>query len=71
MNTEPLRRRRRAAVLAAGLALTLAVAGCGSSPTGGGDKSGQSEQTAAEKVYAEIGGMTGQQRRDKLVELAK
>jgi iron(III) transport system substrate-binding protein len=72
MNTARLSRRRLAGPLAAGLTLALILSGCGSSPTsGGGDKSGQSGQTAAEKLYAEIGGMTGQQRRDRLVEAAK
>jgi iron(III) transport system substrate-binding protein len=72
MNPEPHRRRRLAGALATGLALTLAVAGCGSSPTsGGGDTSDQSGQTAAEKLYAEVGAMTGQQRRDRLAEQAK
>ncbi|WP_146615639.1 ABC transporter substrate-binding protein [Nonomuraea aridisoli] len=50
----------------------LLLAGCGGLPTatapqaaaGGGP-------TAAEKLYAEVNGMTGQQRRDKLVPLAE
>ncbi|MEU4481067.1 extracellular solute-binding protein [Micromonospora sp. NPDC023966] len=65
------RRGRLACVLAAGIALTL-VGGCGGSPTAGGPKAGGSDgPTAAEKVYAEIAGLSGKQRRDKLVELAE
>ncbi|PZG17496.1 ABC transporter substrate-binding protein [Nonomuraea aridisoli] len=76
MNTAPLsghrcgRPARRA--LASWSALMLLLAGCGGLPTatapqaaaGGGP-------TAAEKLYAEVNGMTGQQRRDKLVPLAE
>lgn len=59
-------------VLVAGLALTLAVSACGGSPTASDDKKGTGgEPTAAEKVNAEIAGLSGKQRRDKLVELAK
>ncbi|MFI7617337.1 ABC transporter substrate-binding protein [Nonomuraea terrae] len=58
--------------LASGSALVLLLSGCGGSPTataplaasGGGP-------TAAEKLYTEVNGMTGQQRRDKLVPLAE
>jgi iron(III) transport system substrate-binding protein len=64
-------RLRLAPVLAAGVALTL-FAGCGGSPTAGGSNSGGGGgPTAAEKVYAEIAGLTGKERRDKLVELAE
>jgi iron(III) transport system substrate-binding protein len=76
VNTAPLsghrcgRPARRA--LASWSALMLLLAGCGGLPTatapqaaaGGGP-------TAAEKLYAEVNGMTGQQRRDKLVPLAE
>jgi iron(III) transport system substrate-binding protein len=58
-------------VLAAGVAVVLALTSCGGSPTasqGGTDGGGP---TAAEKVYAEIGGLSGKERRDKLVELAE
>jgi iron(III) transport system substrate-binding protein len=52
------------------LAVVLAASGCGASPTaGGGQQSGA--QTAAEKLYAEVGPLKGQARRDKLVALAK
>jgi iron(III) transport system substrate-binding protein len=72
MNIPPPRRRVLAGAFAAGLAVTLTVAGCGGSPTGsGGGPAAQSGPSAAEKVYTEIGAMTGQARRDKLVELAK
>ena len=70
MRTVRLSRRRLAQVVAAGLAVALVATGCGGSPTGSaqtGDKSGPS---AAEKVYNEITGLSGKERRDKLVELA-
>jgi iron(III) transport system substrate-binding protein len=58
--------------LVAGIALTLVVTACGGSPTASnGQKATAGEPTAAEKVYAEIAGLSGQQRRDKLVELAE
>jgi iron(III) transport system substrate-binding protein len=43
-------------------------AGCGGAPPGGGGAPG--EPTAAEGVYAEIGGLAGEERRARLVELA-
>ncbi len=59
------------AALAAGTVLVLAA--CGGSPTspsaGGGDNA-DSGPTKAEEVYEEIGGLSGQERRDRLVELA-
>lgn len=61
--------RKRLAL--AGLAVVLATSGCGASPTASGGRQSGGEQTAAEKLYAEIGGLKGQERRDKLVELAK
>jgi iron(III) transport system substrate-binding protein len=71
MKSVRLSRRRLAPVLAAGVALTL-FAGCGGSPTGGGSNAGgDGGPTAAEKLYAEIGGLSGKERRDKLVELAE
>ena len=68
-------RTLRAAALAAGAVLVLTA--CGGSPTssdsgdGGGGGGGQdSGPTEAEKLYEEIGALTGQERRDRLVELA-
>ena len=68
-------RTLRAAALAAGAVLVLTA--CGGSPTssdsgeGGGGEGGQdSGPTEAEQLYEEIGGLTGQERRDRLVELA-
>ena len=62
--------RGRARLLLTGLAVVLAATGCGASPTatakGGGD-----QPSAAEKLYAENGKLTGKERRDKLVDLAK
>ncbi|SDM36885.1 ABC transporter substrate-binding protein [Nonomuraea jiangxiensis] len=76
MNTAPLSGRRGGGpakrALVSGSALVLLLSGCGGSPTatapqaatGGGP-------SAAEKLYTEVNGMNGQQRRDKLVPLAE
>ncbi|MEO3856382.1 extracellular solute-binding protein [Acrocarpospora sp. B8E8] len=61
----------RTRVALAGLVLTVAATGCGSSPTASTGASGASGPSAAEKLYAEIGPLSGQARRDKLVELAE
>ncbi|HEX5996816.1 MAG TPA: hypothetical protein VFY84_16875, partial [Jiangellales bacterium] len=72
MKTVRLSLLRPASVLATGVALALAVTSCGGSPTGGGSNAGGGGgPTAAEKVYAEINGLSGKERRDKLVELAE
>lgn len=74
MNTSGVRRARisRAAAraLVAGLAVALAVTGCGGPPTARGGNT-DSEPTAAEKLYAEIAKLSGEQRRNRLVELAQ
>jgi len=58
--------------LAAGVALALAVSACGDSPTASDEgKSTGGGQTAAEKLYAEVAGLAGKARRDKLVKLAE
>ena len=58
--------------LAAGTILVLAA--CGGSPTssdsGSGNDNADSGPTAAEELYEEIAGLSGQERRDRLVELA-
>ncbi len=62
----------RTGVLVLGMA--LAIVGCGGSPTSdaGGEKAGGAQKSGkAEKLYKEIGGLTGQARRDKLVKLAQ
>nr|WP_243850581.1 extracellular solute-binding protein [Modestobacter marinus] len=46
------------------------MSACGGSPTSGGGGGGSTEATDAEGVYAEIGELTGSERRDRLVELA-
>ncbi len=67
-------RTLRTAALAAGAVLVLTA--CGGSPTssdsgdGGGGGGQDSGPTEAEKLYEEIGALTGQERRDRLVELA-
>jgi len=74
VNTSGVRRARisRAAAraLVAGLAVALAVTGCGGPPTARGGNT-DSEPTAAEKLYAEIAKLSGEQRRNRLVELAQ
>ena len=62
-------RRHLTGLVAAGITAVL-LTGCGGSPTAS-KSTENSAPTAAEKVYAEIAGLTGQQRRDKLVELAE
>jgi iron(III) transport system substrate-binding protein len=59
------------AVAIAGLALVLA--GCGGSPTagGGGGSGSDAGPTKAEQLYEEINALTGQERRDRLVQLAQ
>ena len=58
------------AALAAGTVLALAA--CGGSPTSsaGGETNEDSGPTKAEELYEEIAGLSGQERRDRLVELA-
>jgi iron(III) transport system substrate-binding protein len=61
-----------ARALFAAAAVVFALSSCGGSPTAGkSGAAGDGGPTAAEKVYAEIGGLSGKQRRDKLVELAE
>jgi iron(III) transport system substrate-binding protein len=57
--------------LVASVAVVLAVASCGGPPTASSQGKGNSGPSAAEKVYAEISGLSGKERRDKLVELAE
>lgn len=59
---------RRSALIAFGAAGLLILAGCGGAPTSGGGGTGG--PTKAEGVYAEIGALTGEERRARLVELA-
>lgn len=62
--------RRLTGLLAAGVTAVL-LAGCGGSPTAGTKSTENSGPTAAEKAYAEIAGLKGKERRDKLVSLAE
>lgn len=59
---------RRSAVIAFGAAGLMMLSGCGGAPTSGGAAGGA--PTEAEGVYAEIGALTGDERRTRLVELA-
>jgi iron(III) transport system substrate-binding protein len=62
----------RAAAVAVGIGVALAA--CGDSPTDSAAPApaiGGEEQTALEAVYAEVDGLEGQERFDKLLELAK
>lgn len=69
--------RRKSLVIVAALAATALLAACGGSPTAG-PPTGQSEggsdselATAAQKVYDQINGLSGQERTDELVRLAE
>ncbi|MET7398239.1 extracellular solute-binding protein [Dactylosporangium sp. NPDC005572] len=70
MNARPFPRRPLARALAAAVVVIISVAGCGGSPTAS-NKQADSGPTAAEKLYAEIGALSGKERRDKLVQLAE
>lgn len=63
--------RPAVSALVTGLVIALAATSCGGSPTADSGRDTSGQQTAAEKVYAEIAGLSGKQRRDRLVELAK
>jgi iron(III) transport system substrate-binding protein len=58
-----------------GAALALLLTGCGGSPTSSGDAAGadpgQEAAERAQKVYDQINGLTGEERTQKLVELAE
>ena len=58
---------RRSALISLGAA-GLLLAGCGGAPTSGGGPADQ--PSAAEGIYAELGALTGAERRDRLVQLA-
>lgn len=58
-------------VAAAFLAVGLVLAGCGGSPTASNGAGGGETQTPAEQVYAELNGLSGDERTSKLTELAK
>ena len=68
-----MRKPRTVVRAAVAVGTVLALAACGGSPTspsaGGSDKE-DSGPTKAEKLYEEIAGLSGQERRDRLVELA-
>lgn len=68
-----MRRPRIAARAVVAVGTVLALAACGGNPTSssaGGEGGKGSGPTKAEKLYEEIAGLSGQERRDKLVELA-
>ncbi|MCV7286201.1 extracellular solute-binding protein [Mycolicibacterium wolinskyi] len=52
-------------------AVTLAVAACGGSPTASNGASSAPEATAAQQVYDQINGLSGDERSQTLLELAK
>jgi iron(III) transport system substrate-binding protein len=66
---------RRTRIAATTAAATVLLAACGGSPTSsdGGSGSGASSDgpTDAEQLYEEVMALTGQERRDRLVELAQ
>jgi iron(III) transport system substrate-binding protein len=61
--------RGRSALVAA--CLTVILAACGASPTAGGKTGAGGAPGKAEQLYNEVAGLSGQQRRDRLVELAE
>jgi iron(III) transport system substrate-binding protein len=63
---------RRPALMGFGAATLLLLTACGGSPTaaGGGGSAGTDTATGAQALYQEVGELTGQERRDRLVELA-
>lgn len=68
-----MRKPRTLARAAAAVATVFVVAACGGSPTSpsAGDKNKEAGgPTEAEKLYEEMAGLAGQERRDRLVELA-
>jgi iron(III) transport system substrate-binding protein len=72
-----MRKPRTITRAALAVGTVLALAACGGSPTssssgGGGGGGGESDSgpTEAEELYEEVGALTGQERRDRLVELA-
>src|SRR5690349_2227677 len=69
-----MRKSRTVARAAAAASAVLILAACGGNPTAAsdsGDNGGSGGgQTDAEKLYEEIAGLSGQERRDRLVELA-
>ena len=70
-----MRKPRTLTRTALAVGTVLALAACGGSPTSSapaeGEKSEESSgPTEAEQLYEEIGALTGQERRDRLVELA-
>jgi iron(III) transport system substrate-binding protein len=68
-----MRKSRTVARAAAAASAVLILAACGGNPTASNsDDNGGSGggQTDAEKLYEEIAGLSGQERRDRLVELA-
>ena len=70
-----MRKSRTFARTAAAAGAVLVLAACGGNPTaspGGGGDGGDKDSgpTEAEQLYEEIAGLSGQERRDRLVELA-
>ena len=67
-----MRKPRTVVRAAAAAATVLVLAACGGNPTSSNASSGDSDSgpTEAEQLYEEIGGLSGQERRDRLVELA-
>jgi iron(III) transport system substrate-binding protein len=67
-----MRKSRTVARTAAAASAVLILAACGGNPTASnsGDGDSDSGPTKAEQLYEEIAGLSGQERRDRLVELA-
>ncbi len=62
---------RRSRLVGLGAASVLLLSACGGSPTAAPASDEGEEASGAEAVYAEVGELTGDERRDRLVELAE
>jgi iron(III) transport system substrate-binding protein len=63
---------RKIGAMAAGFSIALSVASCGASPVeSGGDSAAGGSGTSLQAVYDSVEGLTGTERKDRLVELAQ
>jgi iron(III) transport system substrate-binding protein len=62
---------KRHLISAMTLTVGLLIAGCGGSPTASNTAGGGAGQTPAEQVYAQINGLSGEERTNTLTDLAK
>ena len=62
---------RRSVVVGLSTVVALGAAACGRSPTAASGDGGGAPPGGAEKVFAELGALTGPERRDKILKVAK